>query len=247
MRQLGTSEAQKQKTIDGLIPVLPLKLIDRSTFTCRHGVPLFRFAIVKMITNRRKFHRIPVEEMCIAKIDGVDLECTLIDQSITGAKIAGLDFLVIPYGKALSIHHDDEGFDAVIRGVTRNEKNEMLIGIERSETADPDTLDKDAMLLNCYIRHEGNLMVCIPISVEADGRVRVQLWDGMQFPINFTALVTMNRTERYKSLMKGSNLSMIADLYGITDVPMNRLLDTLFEFEFGHLSNCNAKASFSSI
>jgi len=79
----------------------------------------------------------------------------------------------------------------------------MLIGIERSETADPDSIDKDAMLLNCYLRHEGNLMVCIPISVEADSRVRVQLWDGMQFPINFTALVTMNRT-RCSSLNSGN-------------------------------------------
>ena len=209
-------------------------------------LPLIRVAIVKMITNRRKFHRIPVEEKCIVKIDGVELECNLVDQSITGAKIAGLDFLVIPYGKTLSVYYDDEVFEAVIRGVTRNEKNEMLIGIERSETADPDSLDKEAMLLNCYLRHEGNLMVCIPISVEADSRVRVQLWDGMQFPINFTALVTMNRTERYKSLMKGSDLSMIADLYGIKDVPLARLSDTLFEFEFGVLSNCNAKATCTS-
>jgi len=68
-----------------------------------------------MITNRRKFHRIPVDERCIVKIDGVDLECTLVDQSITGAKIAGLDFLVVPYGKKLSIHYDDEVFDAVVR------------------------------------------------------------------------------------------------------------------------------------
>ena len=204
-------------------------------------LPLIRCAIVKMITNRRKFHRIPVEEKCIVKIDGVDLECSLVDQSITGAKIAGLDFLVIPYGKELSVHYDDEVFEAIVRGVTRNDKNEMLIGIERAETADPDSIDKDAMLLNCYLRHEGNLMVCIPISVEADSRVRVQLWDGMQFPINFTALVTMNRTERYQSLMKGSDLSMIADLYGIKNVPMSRLLDTLFEFEFGQLSNCTAK------
>ena len=199
-----------------------------------------------MITNRRKFHRIQVEEKCIVRIDGVDLECHLVDQSITGAKIAGLDFLVIPYGKPLSIIYDDESYDAIIRGVTRAEKNEMLIGIERSETADPDSIDKEAMLLNCYIRHEGNLMVCIPISVEADGRIRVQLWDGKQFPLNFTALVTMNRTERYKSLLKGSDLSMIADLYGIKDVPMARLLDTLFEFEFGELANCNAKETCSS-
>ncbi len=200
-----------------------------------------------MITNRRKFHRIPVEEKCIAKIDGADLECTLVDQSITGAKIAGLDFLVVPYGKPLSIHYDGEVFEAIIRGVTRNDKNEMLIGIERAETAEPDTIEQDAMLLNCFIRHEGNLMVCIPISVQADQRVLIQLWDGMQFPISFSALVTMNRRERYQSLMKGSNLSMIGDLYGIKDVPMSQLLDALFEFEFGQLSNCTAKATYSSI
>jgi hypothetical protein len=209
--------------------------------------PTLRPTIAKMITNRRKFHRIPVEETCTVKIDGVDLECKLVDQSITGAKVSGLDFLVIPYGKSLSVHYDDEVFDAVIRGVTRNDKNEMLIGIERAENTDPDTLNETAMLLNCYLRHEGNLMVCIPISVDADNRVKVQLWDGMQFPINFSALVTMNRTERYQSLIKGSDLAMIAELYGLKDVPMSKMLDALFEFEFGSLPNCNAKETCMSL
>lgn len=194
-----------------------------------------------MTTNQRKFHRIPVEEKCIVQIDGVDLECKLVDQSITGAKIAGLEFLVIPYGKALSVRYDDEVFDAVVRGVTRDDQSKMLIGVERAELVDLSSISEEAMLLNCYLRHEGNLMVCIPISVEADGRVLVQLWDGKQFPINFTALVTMSRAERYQSLMKGSDLAMIADLYGIKDVPMSNLLDALFDFEFGKLANCNAK------
>ena len=200
-----------------------------------------------MLTNRRKFHRIPVDEKCIAKIDGVDLDCVLVDQSINGAKIAGLDFLVVPYGKPLTIHHDDEGFDAIIRGVTRDKDGNMLLGIERAETANPESLEIEAILLNSFIRHEGNLMVCIPISIEPDKRVRIQLWDGSQFPINFSALVTMNRTERYESLMKGSNLTLIAKLYGINNVPMSQLLDTVFEFEFGFLKNCTAKASLSTI
>lgn len=195
-----------------------------------------------MITNRRKFHRIPVDEKCIVKIDGADLECALVDQSINGAKIAGLDFLVVPYGKKLSIHHDGEAFEAVIRGVTRDEKGELLIGIERAEIADSDPNTGDAMLLNCYLRHEGNLMVCIPISIESDKRVRIQLWDGMQFPINYSALVAMNRTERYESLVKDSDLETIAELYGLHDIPVANLLDVLFQFEFGHLSNCTAKA-----
>jgi len=161
-----------------------------------------------MITNRRKFHRIPVEEKCIVRIDGVDLECHLVDQSITGAKIAGLDFLVIPYGKPLSIIYDGESFDAIIRGVTRDEKNEMLIGIERSETADPDSIDKEAMLLNCYIRHEGNLMVCIPISVEADGRVCTEL-RMCQWPDCLTHCSNLNleswQTAMRRRLARASN------------------------------------------
>ena len=199
-----------------------------------------------MITNRRKFHRMPVAEQCVVTIDGVDLDCNLVDQSISGAKIAGLSFLVVPYGKRLTVKHEGETFDAVIRGVTRDDNNDMQIGIERLELVDADCEPSDAMLLNCYIRHEGNLMVCIPIAVEPDKRVRIQLWDGMQFPINYSALVTMNRTERYDSLMKGSNLEMIATLYGFKNLTPDQMLDTLFEFEFGHLSNCSAKAKFSN-
>ena len=200
-----------------------------------------------MITNRRKFHRIPVADQCFVTIDGVDLECNLVDQSISGAKIAGLSFLVVPYAKQLSVRTESESYGAVIRGVTRDDNGEMLIGIERSELVNADAEPSDAMLLNCYIRHEGNLMVCIPISVEPDKRVRIQLWDGMQFPINYSALVAMNRSERYASLMKGSNLEMIATLYGFKNLAATEMLDTLFEFEFGHLSNCTAKGTFSNV
>lgn len=198
-----------------------------------------------MLTNRRKFHRIPVDEKCVVNVDGSKLECSLIDQSINGAKIAGLDFLVVPFGKKLTIDCDGEEFEAVIRGVTRGENNEMHIGIQRSETVDDTEENSDAMLLNCFIRHEGNLMVCIPISVEPNGHVKVQLWDGMQFPINFSALETMNRTERYTSLMTGSNLKMIADLYGLGSVPLAQVADEIFEFEFGTLENCNAKQAYA--
>ena len=198
-----------------------------------------------MLTNRRKFHRISVDEKCVVTIDGANLDCSLVDQSINGAKIAGLDFLVVPFGKKLTVKQDGEEFEAVIRGVTRGENNEMLIGIQRSDTLKQDEIKGDSVLLNCYIRHDGNMMVCIPVSVEPDGRVKIQLWDGMQFPINYSALETMNRTERYTSLMAGSNLRMIADLYGLGSVPMAELVDKIFEFEFGHLENCNAKQAYA--
>ena len=198
-----------------------------------------------MITNRRKYHRITVDEKCVVTIDGATLDCSLVDQSINGAKIAGLDFLVVPFGKVITVKVDDESFEAVIRGVTRDEAGKMLIGIQRSETVDDADESSDAMLLNCFIRHDGNLMVCIPINVEPDGRVKIQLWDGMQFPINYSALETMNRTERYTSLMTGSNLKMIAELYGLGSVPMSQLADKIFEFEFGSLHNCNAKQAYA--
>lgn len=205
----------------------------------------FLFPTRLMLTNRRKFHRISVDHDCVVVIDGAKLQCTLVDQSINGAKIAGLDFLVVPFGKTLQVNEDGQEFDAVIRGVTRDEKGKMLIGIQRAETVDQNENNGEAMLLNCYIRHDGNMMVCIPLSVEPDGRVKIQLWDGMQFPINYSALETMNRAERYQSLMTASNLKMIAELYGLGSLPMAQLADTIFEFEFGALENCNAKQTYA--
>ena len=197
-----------------------------------------------MLTNRRKFLRLAVDENCVVSVDGSNLECKLIDQSINGAKISGLDFLVVPFGKRLTLKVNDEEIEAVVRGVTRGEENQMLIGIQRLETVDDHDLNGEAMLLNCFIRHEGNLMVCIPVCLESDGRVKIQLWDGMQFPINYSALLTLNRSERYTSLMTGSNLKLIAELYGLDTVPMTDLADRIFEFEFGHLQNCTAKKAY---
>lgn len=200
-----------------------------------------------MITNRRKFHRIPVEEQCSVTIDGATLQCTLVDQSINGAKIAGLDFLLVPYGKLLSITQDGDTFEAIIRGVTRSKNNEMLVGIERVEAIKDEVKHSQAMLVNCFIRHEGSLMVCIPICMEPDGKVRIRLWDGMEFPIAYSSLVTLNRRERYESLLKGSNLTMIAELYGLSTTPLSKVLDAIFDFEFGHIASCNVKESFAKV
>ena len=139
-----------------------------------------------MSANRRKFSRINSDgEECSVIIDGCEMLGSLADESIDGARIAGLDFLMIPHGKPIAIQHRDGNFFANIRNLERDpETDQIIIGVSRNdelrELKDP----TDAMLLNAFLCYDGHLIACIPVTMKSRTLVTVQLWDGMNFDVH---------------------------------------------------------------
>jgi hypothetical protein len=194
-----------------------------------------------MFTNRRKYQRIAShKEECSVIVDNRELRGFLVDESINGAGVAGVDFLMIPNGQPLQVRHRDTEFFGNVRFVSRDENGCVQVGVSRSEELIPLSVDENAMLLNCYIQHQNQLIVCIPIAMKNDRIVRVQLFDGMQFDTLRDSLLSFTRTERFKQLGDQGRLDFTCGLYGLgedsKDAKVRR--QEVFEFEFGVMKQC---------
>lgn len=193
-----------------------------------------------MEINRRKFHRIPASrEPCVVKVDNLQLTGILADESISGAKIANLDLLMMPYNKALTLEHRDGVIDVRARNAYRGEDDTFLMGVVRTETLSPEQLNESAaMLVNCYFQHQGAYVICMPIHIETQNQVLIQLWDGVQFRVPRSQLSPLTRAERFEMLGDHNCLAYTAAMYGFEIESHEYTRQKVFEHEFGAYENC---------
>lgn len=190
--------------------------------------------------NRRKYHRIPAHlEACTVRVDNVELKGSIVDESISGAGITGLDLLVMPYNKPLSVKYRDESFEANARHIGRQPDGQFNLGvIRRTELKPEDTADSPAMLINCYVQHGDAYVICMPIIIESDSQVLIQLWDGVQFRVPRSQLSPKSRLERYAMLDDLGCLQYTTEMYGLKSVSPEIDRKQLFEYEFGQYAHC---------
>lgn len=175
------------------------------------------------------------------KIDGVESLGRMFGSSLKqpdgSIRVEGLNLLTLAHNKRLSIARSDGQFPCYSRSVHRCDDGTLALQgyLDRPHKRDaPQT----AMLLNCYIRLESSVIICMPVEFEDDAMARVQLWDNMQFRIPQTSLSGMTRVERYQSLGQEDNLQAACETYGFrrTDAQQDR--NRVFLFEFGEIEDC---------
>ena len=189
-----------------------------------------------MQPNRRQFHRFSGEPSpCVVAMDSVQLGGALVDESIAGAGICGLDLLMIPFNKSLTVTHRDESFQAFARRVARQADGRINLGVVRND-ADVDSTSSSAMLINCYVQLKDTLAICAPVAFEKDSRILIQLFDGMQFRVNRSQLISLTRKERFEMLGHERILEQAIEMYGLVDSAFGAR--HVFEYEFGTYDEC---------
>ena len=193
-----------------------------------------------MEINRRKFHRITSQgEPCCLRVDNLELPGLLVDESISGAKVADLNLLMMPYNKSLTLEHRDGTIEVRARNVERMENGTFVIGLVRTETLSAEQLqDSPAMLINCYVQYEEAFVICVPIHIESENQVLIQLVDGVQFRVPSNQLKPLTRSERFEMLSNEHCLSYTAPMYGFQSESMESDRQNIFEHEFGVYENC---------
>lgn len=191
-----------------------------------------------MQPNRRQFHRFsPEPTPCVVTMDSVQLGGIVVDESINGAGICGLDMLMIPYNKKLTVTYRDESFSAIARRVTRRSDGRIKLGVVReSEVSDGDLVPSNAMLVNCYVQLKDMLVICAPVELNNENQILIQLWDGMQFRVSRSQLVSLTREERFQLLGEEGILGQAVEMYGLGDQGAG--LRQVFEYEFGSYDEC---------
>lgn len=185
--------------------------------------------------NKRKFLRMASQPTpCSVLVDEIQIPGTIADESISGAKIIGLDLLMMPFNKALSLEYNGAMVPVQARNTLRDENNMFVLGVVRSEMLETtEDEESSAMLINCYVKHQDACVICAPIHIESETQVVIQLWDGVQFRVPRSSLVPMSRAERFEMLQDPKCLQYTATMYD-----MKPDLHQLFDYEFGTYADC---------
>lgn len=178
-------------------------------------------------------------EPCVITVDGVTFEGMVADESISGAKIVDLDLLMMPYNKELQLTDRGSTISVNARNATRSENNKFELGVIRTELlGDDSNEDSSAMLINCYVQHGDACVICMPIHIESEDQIVIQLWDGVQFRVPRTQLRPMSRIERYEMLADPHSLQYTVAMYGIKPGSPCEDRKNVFDYEFGSCSDC---------
>ena len=194
--------------------------------------------------NKRQFLRMSSKpEPCTVAVDQSRIPGLIIEESISGAKLTDLDLLTMPFNKALTLEYRDQQVAAHARNTLRDENNKFILGVVRAESMDPEQNEPtSAMLINCYVQHGEACVICMPIQIESDSQVLIQLWDGVQFRVPRTRLIPMSRVERFRFLQDPKSLEYTAALYGFELNSPQSSAQAVFEYEFGMYDGCPVMA-----
>lgn len=195
------------------------------------------------MNNRRKFHRIPSStqpDSCTVLVDNVQLQGSIGDESITGAKLADLDLLMLPYDKEFSLKYRDQTVSVRARHVSRLPSGSFVVGVIRNDALESAQFaNKSAMLINCYVKHGAAFVICMPIHIESEEKTLIQLWDGVQFRVPRSQLCPLTRMERFEMLLHNERcLDYTASMYGFNNPTREMNRHQIFEHEFGTYHNC---------
>lgn len=190
--------------------------------------------------NNRQYLRMTSQLVpCTVCVDQVRIAGVIADESISGAKIVDLDLLMLPFNKELSLEYRSEKISVHARNTTRDENNKFVLGVVRAEMLDAERkAQSSAMLINCYVKHGDACVICMPIHIESETQVVIQLWDGVQFRVPRESLLPMSRSERFAMLRDPQCFQYTAGMYGFDTNPSDRNLQQLFEYEFGTYEGC---------
>lgn len=177
-----------------------------------------------MPDNRRYFSRIKLQdEVCQISILDNCFAVQLVDQSIGGACIRGLEMLNVIRGLPVEVEIQNEKHVGRVLNVFRDGDHSLCFGIAWTETEVP----CDRVLLNTYVKNGTDFFVCDFREFRGDN-VRVSL-SGEELDIPRSWILSMTEGQRETQLQDQKIRTMMAKVYGLPARPSVR---QVLDFEF---------------
>lgn len=185
--------------------------------------------IQSMSNNRRQYSRLSINgEPSTLFLRGEQYDCQLLEESIGGLKVGGIELLNLVQGEPVIVKVRDEEFLGWSRNVSRADDGAFSIGIQRTETEQ--NSESKRMLVNTYIVNKGYHFICYATSARQQESVEVCLWDRHQLVVDGKQLVSMTEHDRRKQLGDPNYLSVVSAIYG--QRPDTMLPQQILDFEF---------------
>lgn len=182
------------------------------------------------MNERRKFKRIQRDPLaCNINIDMSFHPGAIIEESIGGLKIRGLDLLVLPQDYPITIEHLGVQQTGIVRSITRN-SGTFEVGISLQPLDFEETSEKN-LLLSCFIYEAEQLVVCQPLELDQNGQVRITLWNDAERVVDRSQLVPLTRGERKQVLdATPEHVNFLQAQYSLGQ--QEDLVDAILEYEF---------------
>lgn len=187
-----------------------------------------------MNENRRKFIRIDAGRApCQIEIGGVRSDGYLINESIYGVCVGGLDLMFLGADQQVLIESENERIVGRCRSASKEGDGKFQIGILKSE--DNSEYGINRILINSYIEFGGARIVCIPLGRQPRDLVQIRLIDGKEFTVSRSKVVQMTRSERQNELNQDvSTLGRLLKIYAaLTDDRSWHSVNEVLVQEFG--------------
>ena len=166
------------------------------------------------MNNRRYFSRIKLQdEICQITVLGKSYVVQLVDQSIGGACIRGLEMLNVIRGLSVEIEMRTEQFKGRILNVFRDGDHRLCYGIAWTENDVPG----NRMLLNTFVPNGGDFFVCDFIEFKGDN-VLVSL-SGEQLEIPRDWIQSFTEGQRETQLQDIQSRNVMEKVYGMPARP----------------------------
>ena len=186
-----------------------------------------------MPDNRRKYMRISSQQIdCKVRLGVGESAGFVVDESIDGLRVGGLDLLLLAADQRIEVEYLGQTLIGRCRSVARDENGLFQVGIYREDPSYRANIR--SMLLNSFMTFNGCDIVCLPISVVNEEKIRVRLMDGNEFTVQKDQVFQISRDEREMELQSQHKLSELLQVYSLMDAN-NRLysLNDILDYEFG--------------
>lgn len=169
---------------------------------------------------------------CLVKIDGGRDVGILIDASDEGLRIGGLDLLILFADQVVTVDYDDQEFVGRCRVVSRDENWLFQVGVFQ-ETESYQKSHR-SLLINSFFRAHNQSVVCAPLFVENEQKIRIQFLNGERANVRRTELIQLTRGERMEQLCDSRLLWSAMKFYSM-DNSANEFTnrERVLNFEFG--------------
>lgn len=189
-------------------------------------------------SNRREFHRIAcVPVPCIVEADGCRVECELLDESIGGFRIIGIDPLMLDQDQPMSIEHRDEVMNVYCANVSRTDEGKFSIGLEREDVrSQNDDPAPTGTLINPYVHiGKGVGVLCRLVEIKSPEDVVVEVLGKKRFSVHANRVTPLLRVERKAELTALDSIDWLAEIYSSAslDETISPTVDAIVDFEFG--------------
>lgn len=211
------------------------------------------------VTNRRRYHRIPcLPSPCFIEADGRRAGCELLDESIGGFRISGIDPLMLNRDQPMLIEHRGEVVSVCCANVSRTKDGKFSIGLQRHDTRSSffpeDNTDQSiwdvrprnegkprsvsGSLINPYVRFGHSVgILCRLVSISPES-VKIEVLNRKNFNVTANRVSPLTRKERRAELTDLESVDWLADIYSETQhQPIAPTVDAIIEFEFGTLGS----------